>query len=414
MTSARSRLPLLSGNSWLLIVFGAFASMACSPKINPVLSATPKVEQTAVKKVSTAEPVAPPAPVRSIALLLPFELDNLSQGAQYNAMSLSHAELSLDFYQGFKMALDTLASKGYNYKLELFDTKGLPSEAQQLAYNPNIRNSNLIIGPVFPDDLHAFADILSGPAKLIVSPLSPASPAIINNNNLVTVATPLEYHARATARFILQHYKTQKIFILKSRFSEENAYLTPFKNEIDSLTNRRARLISAVIQHGQLGALLPQLSPNDENIFVVPATNQPFLEVTLKSLDTLSKKYKVTLFGHPGWSKFSYLKAELLQDMKTHITSTDYADRKSARAKAFLHVYTQIYHTDPDYYAMMGYDEGLFFGNLLHTGKAGELDKIEFKGLLNLYHFTKKNGQGWINTHVNMLQYENPGLKKVE
>ena len=182
--------------------------------------------------------------------------------------TLSHADLALDFYQGFKMALDTLASRGYNYKLQLFDTKDQPSEAQQLAYNATIRSSNLVIGPVFPDDLHAFADILSGPPKLIVSPLSPASPAHINNNNLVTVATPLEYHARAAAKFIDERYKVKKVFILKSGYSEENVYITPFKNELDSITKNRTKIVATVIQHGQLDGLVPQLSNNEENIFV--------------------------------------------------------------------------------------------------------------------------------------------------
>ena len=414
MTSARNRLQQLSGNKCLLLAFLALTASACSPRVSPVISSTPKVEHTELKKSTEEGHVKAPSPAKSIALLLPLELDNLNSGGQYNSTTLSHADLALDFYQGFKMALDTLVTRGYNYKLQLFDTKDQPSEAQQLAYNPAIRSSNLVIGPVFPDDLHAFTDILSGPPKLIVSPLSPASPAHINNNNLVTVATPLEYHARAAARFIDDRYKTKKVFILKSGFSEENGYITPFKNELDSLTKNRTKIVATVVQHGQLDGLIPQLSNNEENVFIVPSTNQAFLEVTLRSLDSLSKKYKVTLFGHPSWSKFAYLKPELLQDMKTHLTSTDKADRKSARVKQFIRDYIQLYHTEPNYYAMMGYDEGLFFGNLLNTGDTEELDRAEFKGLLNRYQFIKKTGQGWINTHVNMLHYENLELKRLE
>src|SRR6202012_4708763 len=102
---------------------------------------------------------------------------------------------------------------------------------------------------IFPDDLHAFADILSGPPKLIVSPLSPASPTNIKNGNLVTVATPLEYHARAAAQYIDDHYKPKKIFILRSGFSDENNYISPFKKHIDSLSKDKVKIISEVIQH---------------------------------------------------------------------------------------------------------------------------------------------------------------------
>ena len=416
MTSARNRLQPLSGNSRLLLISIALLAAACSPKVHQVAT-QPKAEQPVVKKEPEKVIVKPIAslPTATIAMLLPFELDNLAPGAQYTSTSITHADLSLDYYQGFKLALDSLAGKGYNFKLQLFDTKDETAEAVSLGYNATIRSSNLIIGPVFPDDMHAFADILSGPPKLIVSPLSPASPSGIKNANLVTVATPLEYHARATAQYVEDHYKPKKIFILKSGFSDENMYLTPFKKAIDSLAKDRAKIIAPVIQHGQLNGLVSELSLTDENIFVIASTNELFLTVTLHSLDSLSKKYKITLFGHPSWAKFSYLKAGMLQDMKTHITSTDRVDYKSPAVTEFIKLYRKTYHLEPTHFAMMGFDEGMYFGERLADGNDGlKLDKTDITGLLNKYHFVKKPGLGWINTHVNILQYDNSELKRVE
>jgi hypothetical protein len=171
-----------------------------------------------------------------------------------------------------------------------------------------------------------------------------------------------------------------------------------------------------VIQHGNLDGLIPQLSKSEENIFVVPSTDQAFLMVTLHSLDSLSKKYPVTVFGHPNWLKFSYLKPELLQDIKTHITNTDRVDYKSPAITEFIKLYRKIYHIEPTHYAMMGFDEGMYFGELLGKGdnSINDLDKADFTGLLNKYHFVKKPGLGWINTHVNVLEYANFELKKAE
>ncbi|MGZ3778620.1 MAG: hypothetical protein ACXVI9_14050, partial [Mucilaginibacter sp.] len=299
---------------------------------------------------------------------------------------------------------------------QLFDTKDQTAEAQHLGYEPAIRSSNLVVGPVFPDDIQAFADILSGPPKPIVSPLSPASPAKVKNANLVTVATPLEYHARGMARFISEHYKANKVFILRSGFSDENKYIGPFTKTIDSLSKNKTKIISPVIQHGQLNGLIPQLSATEENIFVVPATDQAFLMVTLRSLDSLAKRYPITLFGHPSWVKFTYLKPELLQDMKTHISTTDRVDYKSSTVSDFIRLYRKTYHLEPTHYAMMGFDEGIYFGTLLgkNDDLISNLDKNDFTGLLNKYHFVKKPGLGWINTHVNILEYSNFELKKAE
>ena len=418
MISVRNHRPLLSGNKWLFFVGIALLAYGCSPKIRSV--STPVKAEKPVAKTEPEKAVEKNAmaKVSAIAMLLPFSLDNLNSGAQYTSAALSRANMSLDYYQGFKLALDSLTGKGYSFKLQVFDTKDQPSQAHSMAYNPAIRTSDLIVGPVFPDDLQAFTSILKGSGKSIptVSPLSPGSPSTIKDQDLVTVATPLEYHAWAAAQYISDHYKPKNVFILKSGFSEENNFIVPFKKEIDSATKNKVKIIAPTIVHGQLNGLIPQLSLTEENIFVIPATNEPFLMVTLRSLDTLAKKYPITLFGHPSWGKFDYLKPDILQRLKTHITNTDRVDYKSSMVNAFIRLYRKTYHTEPTHYALMGFDEGMYFGNLLGENQDGlkKLDKNDFSGLLNKYHFVKKPGLGWINTHVNILEYNNFELKKIE
>jgi hypothetical protein len=418
MTSVRNHLPPLSGNRWLFFIGIAMLAAGCSPKVRPV-STTVKTENPIAKKGSEkAAEKSVTTRVSTISMLLPFNLDNLNAGMQYTPGTLGNANMSLDYYQGFKLALDSLTSQGYNYKLQVYDTKDQPSEARNLAYTPAIRTSNLIVGPVFPDDLQAFTSVLAGTGKSIptVSPLSPASPSTVKDADLVTVATPLEYHAWGIAQYISDHYKPQKVFILKSGFSEENNFIAPLKKGIDSLSKHKTKIIAPTIIRGQLNALIPQFSLTEENIIVIPATNQPFLMVTLHSLDTLAKKYPITLFGHPNWAKFTYLKPDVLQRLKTHITATDKVDYKSPGVIAFIRNYRKIYHAEPTHYALMGFDEGIYFGSLLGENTDGlkKLDKNNFSGLLNQYRFVKKPGLGWINTHVNILQYNNFELRKIE
>jgi len=417
MTSVRNHRPLLSGSKWLLLA-GLTVLAACSPKVKPV--SAPVRTNTSEAKKQAEKAVEKPASTRvsTISLLLPFTLDDLNSGAQYTPATLSRANLSLDYYQGFKLALDSLAARGYNYKLQVYDTKDVPATASNLATTPAIRTSDLVVGPVFPDDLQAFTNVLAGSGKMIptVSPLSPAAPATVKDQFLITVATPLEYHAWSAAEYINEHYKTKKVFILKSGFSDENKYITPFKKGIDSLSKRKTKVIAPTIVRGRLDELIRQLSATEENVFVIPSTNQQFLTVTLHSLDSLAKRYPVTLFGHPSWTKVSYLKPDLLQRLKTHITTTDRVDYKSPQILIFIRNYGKAYHAEPTHYAMMGFDEGMYFGALLgeNPDDLKKLDKKDFTGLLNKYRFIKKPGLGWINTHVNVLQYTNFELKKIE
>jgi len=136
----------------------------------------------------------------------------------------------------------------------------------------------------------------------------------------------------------------------------------------------------------------------------------------LRSLDTLNKNYPVVLFGHPSWEKFSFLKADILQRLKTHITSADKINYKQETTIAFLRNYRKAYHVEPTDFAIKGFDEGLYFGRQLLTENSNmtALDKTDFTGIHNSFHFVKKPGLGWVNAHVNILMYTNFELKQVE
>ncbi|TSD65963.1 amino acid ABC transporter substrate-binding protein [Inquilinus sp. KBS0705] len=416
MTSVRNHLLQLSGNKWLIVMIALILG-ACSPKIRtiPKPVAKPADKPVAVQKPAP-QPVKEEAKVSTISLILPLGLDHLIPGLKYSAAGLKKANMSVEFYQGFKLALDSLAANGANYKLQVYDSKDDAAQAHSLAYNPQIRGSDVIVGPVFPEDVKAFTSVLTAARNPIVSPLSPASPATFNNQNLVTITPPLEYHAKGAATFIVNKAKPKKVFILLSGFSDEKLYTSPFKRTIDSLSKRKIQVVTTTIVRGNLTPLVKQLSATDQNIFLVPSTKQAFLMVTLRSLDTLAKNYRVTLFGHPNWEKYAFLKAALLQRLNTHITSTDKVNYKSGQTAMFLRSYRRTYHTEPTDYAIKGFDEGMYLGEILANNTDGlkNPEDIDYTGIHNSFHFIKKPGQGWINTHVDILKYEDFDLKKVE
>src|SRR6202012_3624511 len=146
--------------------------------------------------------------------------------------------------------------------------------------------------------------------------------------------------------------------------------------------------------HGQLRPIIPQLSLTKPNIFIVPSTNQAFLAVTLHSLDTLLRRYPVTTFGHPGWQHLTFLSPQLLQHLKTHITSADDVDYRSKRLNNFIRDYLNAWHTEPSAYAIRGYDEGIYFGRLLGKDSVKNITQTGFDGLNNNFIFAKKTGQG--------------------
>jgi ABC-type branched-subunit amino acid transport system substrate-binding protein len=408
----------LSGNSkWIAFVLLSLVIAACSPKIVPVVTPPPVVQ-----KPATPPPIVKvvPKPVEvhipTVSLILPFELDKLDFTSTANLGNLSQSDLALDYYQGFKLALDSLTNKGYNFKLQVFDSKDDASQAHSLAINPKVRSSDLIVGPVFPESIKAFMAYTAGLNKPIVSPLSPAPPAEFRSGNLITVQPPLEYHAWRVAEYIKERMKPVRVFVLKSGYSEENKFILPFKKAIDSLSKKKIQVVYLTIIKGNFSTIMPLLNNKVQNVFIIPATDAAFLTVTLTALGKLSDAYPVTVFGHPNWAKFSYLQPTLLQKLNTHITASDKIDYKGAATVAFTKAYRKAYHLEPGEYAIKGYDEGLYLGTLLNTDPDAfkKLDKLTYEGLHNQFTFIKTSTSGWVNTHVGIYQYQNFDLKLVE
>ncbi|WDF54525.1 ABC transporter substrate-binding protein [Mucilaginibacter sp. KACC 22063] len=418
MTSVQSRRQPLSGNKGLkaLLLVAALA-VGCSPKtrvMNPPTEQRPAKTITKPVEKPRQEPVTREATASVISMLLPLKLEELSGG--YSAADLKQANMGIDYYQGFKLALDSLTAEGYNFRLQLFDSKDQAAEARNLSLNPKVRNSDLIVGPIFPDGIKAFSETAIGKKKMLLSPLSPAAPNQFHNPMLITATPPLDYHAKRAARYVAERLKPKKVFILKSGFSEDNKYITPFKHELDSLSRLKIKVVPFTVVRGNLQPLLAQLSKTEENVFIIPAVKQAFLGVTLRSLDAVAKTYPVTVIGHPNWENMSFLKADLLQRLKTVITSTEHVNYKLGSTVTFVRAYRKAYHIDPSLYAIKGFDEGYFFGHLIAESNGAQIkpELINYDGIHNDFHFVKQPGIGWINAHVSVLKYSNFELKVIE
>ena len=76
--------------------------------------------------------------------------------------------------------------------------------------------------------------------------------------------------------------------------------------------------------------------------------------------------------------------------------------------------YRAVYHNEATSFAIKGFDEGLYLGQLLATGDLKNITEASFTGLHNSFIFQKKPGIGWVNTHVDVYKYANFELKKAE
>ena len=404
---------ILKRRYWLLVL-PALIFGACSPKITTVKTEAPKpvekekpVEKKPLKKFSQA----------SISLLIPFKLDEL------NLKSMSKADIEkyampIDFYQGFKLGLDSVAASGLNFKLSVYDTQDDNAHIGSLYKIDNFRKSNLVVGPVFPEGIKYFTNYSKLNNVPVVSPLAASSPADFNNPNLISIVGNIELHAKKMAAYISKSYNASNtiIVIINPRKTDDEQFASPFRKYFSAQTANKF----IVQEYTSAFAFETKMIKGKQYAIVVTSSDRAFVLPTIEKLYKLKNLptggYALNLFGHPLWSKQNY-PADKLQALNAIISSSYKIDYKNSNVVNFIKNYRRKYGFEPGEYAFKGFDEAFYFGKLMAA--YGEdyleyLSKEKYKGLHNTFTFIHDEHLGYINTNVMLLRYKNFALNVIE
>ncbi len=422
MISVQNRLQRLSGNKIIFFVIGLMFLSACSPKTVPTTRRTPEpspkekpVKEEPVKELQKPVEKVDEHPEMIISLLLPFELNSIDYHSA-SANDLRKAEIGIDFYQGFKMALDSIAHHSdAKFRLQVYDSKDDPSQVGTLASKDGVRKSALIVGPIFPNGIKAFSYYSKALEQPMVSPLAASDPELFKNPYLISINNSLEQHTYKAVNFIKTQLKPKKVILVRSGQSDEYKYAVPFKKGMDSLA-KGLPFSEIGIKAVGYEHVYKSLNPTGLNVIVLPATDRFFLMAILKKLDELSSTYQIAVIGHPGWEKAAFLDFNQLERLNTYITSAYQVDYKSARNADFVKYYRSNYSLEPSEYAFKGFDIGYYFGMLMEKYNKNflkEMTKQPFDGIHNDFNFSKNDQFGYYNTSLMVLKYQYGELKKV-
>lgn len=396
---------------WLPVLFMLILG-ACSPKVR-----TPKPE---TNKPAEKEKPADKKPIKkftqaSVSLLVPFKLDELNLKTATKADIEKYA-MPIDFYQGFKLGLDSAAAQGLNFKLNVFDTQDDNAHISVLYKNERFKQSNLIIGPVFPDGLKFISNYAKENNAIIVSPLAASAPVEFNNPNLVSIVNNIGLHGKKIATYIAKNYNPANtiVVLINPKKTEDEQFAAPIRNYFQTSTK------FVVQEYASAYAFETKMIKGKEYAVVLTSSDRAFVLPTVEKLYKLKRLatggYNINLFGHPNWVKQNY-PTDKLQDLNTIISSSYKIDYKNSTVVAFIKKYRYRYGFEPGEYAFKGFDVGYYFGKLLSTYGADYRDyliKDKYKGLHNNFSFIHDEKLGYINTSLMLLKFKNFALDLVE
>ena len=343
----------------------------------------------------------------NIALMLPMNI-NSKPNASY-----------VEFYQGFLLGLDEIKKSGKgDTKLTVYNTAHDQLKVQQIVGSTMFEGTNLIVGPVYEDELNPVLQYAHKNCVPVVSPLA----------NISAVQSPALYQLSPAPEkkyekignlldggrdiYLIYASSNDKEFeqeIIKELHGRPySAYNYSFTDQKSTFTprNAEARAIESMddILKSEKPCLFIVLANAETDVDRILGTISSS-KVALTDRSEPSAQYVV--MGTSRWGRFNNIDHTSYFNNNVVMISTYHAKRDSKAVRDFDSRYIDAYGALPSLYAYRGYDTAMIFC----AGMRGDieynmLDK-RYTPLQTTYKFVRGNAgdryvnQEWVRVNYN-------------
>ncbi|MEI6123656.1 MAG: LysM peptidoglycan-binding domain-containing protein [Bacteroidota bacterium] len=349
----------------------------------------------------------------NIGIMIPFYLDHSSSidTGNVDIPTTSYKSLSfIQFYEGIRMALDSLEKAGLSLKVYFYDVAEDTNATFDLLKKPEFAFMNLIIGPLFSNNFTIVSSWAKQHAVPIINPFTNKNDLIKDNPFAFKLITSLQSESKQIIGFIENTYSDCNLIIVHN--DKEKEFADSLKNIADKeVLLKKSKLSISMVNYSTEGltGITKNLSETNTNIIITLMDGEAFVSSYLRNLNSLAYQHKIVLFGKKNWEDYSSLEIEYLMNLNTHIYTNSFIDFKNNKTQDFILNFRNTYKTDPDYYAFQGYDIMIYYGYALKNyGRNFQncISKYSPELLETNFSFQKTVDGGFENTLGIIYRYE--------
>lgn len=404
-----------------------------------------------------------------VALMMPLYLEQVDekflQEEVSNKQLLSKPFSYLHFYEGFMIAVDSMASSlDMKIDLKVYDIDQDTNKIANVLCDSTLLDMDMIIGPFHLKPFERVMEFVADHNVMVINPMTNREDLLIGKPNMVKVKPSYSFQMQWLEQIIKDKYTDNNIFVLAMDSSsmatalmiedialrnineysavpnahikkvikkhhdalrneevefDEEKYLTDnivfnvsmINQNPDDTTSLKNQVVVYDYSIDSLKKVKKVASSIRNNVFIAYGDSKVFANEIVNKLNIFSKDYPVSLIALPDWSKYDRLFNENLMKLSTVYFDDDYIVYDTYAVGKFICKFREQYGTEPKDMAYHGFNIGWYFLNALINYGDNMADGIATYRipLLNTkYYFERKNmNDGYENTFWNVYQYKN-------
>lgn len=324
-----------------------------------------------------------------------------------------------EFYNGLLLASKKLKEEGVSVEFYIKDTKADTKTVRDILAGPQMKEMDLIIGPVYSENFKLASNFAKENRINIVAPFKQKYEDLVVNNPYIFLANPGDETEIANiCRFLVSSYD-KSIVIVHNGTEDELKTVELYKRKLASAfsaNSNQTEIVFKQVDYKAMGesAMEDALSIGLENIVIIPSRDMVFITNLATKLNYLTSKYKITVFGMYPWEQFESVEIDYLLNLKFHYGTTNYVNKDDEKVKVFDYQYKTYFKDEPSMYSYLGYDVTYYFLNILKDyGKqyqfclSSATNKSYKEGLRFDFNFERINPfSGFENNWIRIIQID--------
>lgn len=293
----------------------------------------------------------------NIAALLPFQLNqDLSQNAKKNYF--------VDLYAGMQLAQEMLQEEGVQVNLYAYDAGTDTSAVKRLLNSPDIKQMDLVIGPVYRSTAKVAARFARENSLPVINPLSQDLEMAENNPNVYLFESSVATQARQAATYAFNTFSPKTAIIVYESAKDDTTFAFHYRQQFIKLGGKVRTYKKINSNQAQPTANAFRSLNLSELGHLAIFSDKMTAAVNAISL-LQGKAAQLPVVTYEKWLEINQISLSQLDALEVYFISPKYIAKDSPAFKNFKIQYLSKYNLPPSIYAFAGFEMLNFYGRLL-------------------------------------------------
>jgi len=342
---------------------------------------------------------------KQLALLFPFNISNIESdtinSTQARLKKDKFLNLTLDFYSGALMAIDSAKVLGMNVDVKILDTQETKNTSTviELATQYDLKSMDAIVGPFYQSNAEKLAEFLEPTKTPVISPLSKDEAGRYTNLYQSMPTTDL-------MRSSIFNYMKSKNGNIIALIDNKKGSITQYVKD-----NQKDTRIIGLSERGSVVAdsLKILLQKDRLNYVVLASESTGMILATTNAMLAAQKDYEVQLVILEPNETLDFEEISLTRLTKLNLLYPSLSrPNETAEANQFDVKYKKLNKIIPSQYAIRGFD--VTFDTLLRLSQVATFEETVLSStseqIENKFNYVQNATYGYSNNGIYILYYD--------